>query len=379
MSEKINQNGDSQEPEESPKQPKDLSQLLGNRPQDLSQLLGNQNLNDLLSEQNLQAMNIKPADLNAMIQSMMGSFPATAQAYPGDDEDYDDDEDEESDEDYDDDEDDDEDYDDDEDEEATSQQSAYQMAQSLMSSPLFSQVSALMGGPKLTEIERLYNQGKTYQANGMLDEAADTFLDVIDANPEHFGAYIGMGQVLLTLDRPEDAISFLAKAIELQPQDPSGYLYLGYAHYALREYEACVADFGRAAALEPQNNLSANNYGFAQFLTKRLDEAAQTFVRAGDAGSERAYYNLGMIYLLKDQEKKAWDAYQEGFDLDPYGSQIEDHLRDLSHAYELYPEKSALLDQAVEKLQLRLAELQGDYDEDEADPDYDDEADDGED
>lgn len=372
MSEKINQNGNGQQPEKLPEQLPNAQNL------DINQVLGNQNLSDLLSEQNLQALNIKPGDLNSLIQSMMANHPM---AGPSDDEDYDDEDSEGDDEDYDDEDyadDDDEEYDDEEDEDdsATNQQSAYQLAQSLMSSPLFSQVQALMGGPKLTETERLYNQGKMYQANGMLDEAADTFLDVIDADPEHFRAYIGMGQVLLMLDRPSDAISFLEKAVELNDQDPESFIYLGYAYYALKDYEQCMQNFGKSAALEPQNNLAANNYGFSQFLTKRLDDAEKTFIKAGDAGSERAYYNLGMIYLLKDQEKKAWEAYQEGFDLDPYGSQIEDHLRDLRHAYELYPDKSTVLDQAVEKLQLRLAELQGD-DEDE-DPEYDDEADDGE-
>ena len=326
--------------------------------------LNSLDLNTLMQQQGL-----KTADIEAMMRQMMGSYPLTVTAdgqvdgmveAEDDDAEYDEDEDEAG--------------------EAqkggvASQQNVYQLAESLLSSPLMSQFSALMGGPKMNEAERRFNQGKAFQAGGMLDEAAEAYLDVIDLDHDHFRAHVAMGQVLLTMDRPTDAIPFLQQATELDPQDPGAPLYLGYAYYGLEQYEQCVAAFEQAVELEPYNHLALNNLGFSQFLTDRLAAAEQTFVRAGDQGSDRAYYNLGMVRLLQDKPDAAWEAYTEAAELDPNGAQIEDHLGDLQKAYQQYPDHAVLLDQAVEKLQARLADEEyadnGEYEDD-----YDDEADD---
>ncbi len=329
-------------------------------------------LNSLDLNALMQQQGIKTSDIEAMMRQMMSSYPQMTngqmEVLAADDENED--------EEY---------YDEDEDEDAeegetqvggkTSQQDVYQLAESLLSSPLMSQFSTLMGGPKMNEAERRFNQGKMLQGGGMLDEAAEAYLDVIDLDPDHLGAHVAMGQVLLTMDKPLDAIPFLQQATELDPQDPGAPLYLGYAYYGLEQYEQCVAAFEQAVVLDPYNHLSLNNLGFSQFLTRRLAAAEQTFVRAGDQGSDRANYNLGMVRLLQDKPDAAWEAYDEAAELDPNGAQIEDHLADLQKAYQQYPDHAVLLDRAVEKLQARLA------DEDYADngeyaDDYDDEADD---
>ena len=326
-------------------------------------------LNSLDLNALMQQQGLKTSDIEAMMRQMMSSYPLAANGQPNvladdDEEEY-----------YDE-----ADLEDTEDGETqvggnTSQQDVYKLAESLLSSPLMSQFSTLMGGPKMNEAERRFNQGKMLQGGGMLDEAAEAYLDVIDLDPDHFGAHVAIGQVLLTMDKPTDAIPFLQQATELDPQDPSAPLYLGYAYYGLRQYEQCVAAFEKAVELDPYNHLALNNLGFSQFLTNRLAAAEQTFVRAGDQGSDRANYNLGMVRLLQDKPEAAWEAYDEAAELDPNGAQIEDHLEDLQKAYQQYPDHATLLDGAVEKLQARLADEEyadnGEYEDD-----YDDEADD---
>jgi Flp pilus assembly protein TadD len=172
------------------------------------------------------------------------------------------------------------------------------------------------------------------------------------------------------MDKPTDAIPFLTQALDLDPQDASAPLYLGYAYYALNEYAECVTYFGKVVELDPYNQLALNNLGYAYYLNGQLAEAEKIFIQGGDAGSERSYYNLGMVRLLQGNEAKAWEAYEEATELDPRGSQISDHLQDLEKAKELHPEQAAILSQAAEKLEAHLTEY----------PDetgYDDEADDG--
>lgn len=243
----------------------------------------------------------------------------------------------------------------------------YALAQQLASSPLFAQVQAMLGGN--TSIEGRMNTARLHQVSGDLEAAAETYLDIIEEEPEYQKAYISLGQTLLAMDQPERAETFLEKAIELDPEDASGYLYLGYTHYAQQDFEKCVVDFRHTVEVDPDSHLAWNNLGYAQYLCGRLDEAEKTFIKAGDVGNNRAYYNLGMVRLIQDKPEKAWEAYQDAADLDPHGSQIEDHLEDLEKAKERYPDRAALLDEAIQRLNERLGtDDDEDYEEDEDEP-----------
>lgn len=271
--------------------------------------------------------------------------------------------DEEDDEDYEDDEDD-EDYEDDE-EEYSGQLSASSFLDQLSSSPLFAQVSQMLTAG-MDPIEKAFTDARMLQASGDLEGAAQVYLDVLEENPDHFKANVALGQVLMAMDKPQEALPYLSRAVEIDPEDASGYLYLGYAHYALEQFPECIAAFQRTVELEPDNHLARNNLGFVQYLTGDLEGAAHSFTISADHGSDRAFYNLGMVRLLQGREKEGWSAYQEAFDLDPRMGQIEDHLQDLDKAAVKYPQKAALINQAIERLEERL---NGDDDEDEDDED----------
>jgi tetratricopeptide (TPR) repeat protein len=281
------------------------------------------------------------------------------EAYDEDEEDFDaefeDDDDEyDYDEEFDDDEELDEEYNE---EEIDYQQQARNLADALNNSGLMAQVAAFMGGGTAIPGETAFMRGRGMQGMGDLEAAAEAYLDAIEQNPEHFRAYVALGQVLLAMDKPDDAIPFLEKAQDLNPDDAGSYLYLGYAYYARQEFDRCVEYFGRVTELEPTHHLAFNNLGYAQFLTGDLEGAARTFIRSGDIGSDRAYYNLGMVYLLQEKEEAAWQAYQDAADLDPHGSQIEDHLEDLESARLRYPQAVSKLDEVEQRLRDQAEEL----------------------
>lgn len=256
-------------------------------------------------------------------------------------------------------------YEDGEDEDEPQGFSQEQLYSQLTSNPLFAQVQQMLTGA-MSGPDKIFTQARMMQATGDLEGAAQLYLDVIEEDPNHFKAYIALGQVLLAMDKPEEAESFLKKGIELEPDDAASYLYLGYAHYAQERYEDCIADFGKAVELDKGNALALNNLGFVQYLTGRLEDAAATFTTAGDFGSDRAYYNLGLVRLIQGKEEEGWSAYLEAFDLDPHGRQIEDHLVDVQKALLKYPDKALLLDDAITRLYSRYGDAGDDFD-DEAD------------
>jgi tetratricopeptide (TPR) repeat protein len=264
---------------------------------------------------------------------------------------------------FDEDEDDDDEEDEDEDDDNDGQFLQDQLINQLTSNPLFAQVQQLLTGTMVGP-EKTFTEARMLQATGDLEGAAQLYLDVIEEDPNHFKAHVALAQVLLAIDKPQEAETFLQKAISLDPEDASSYLYLGYAHYAQERFEDCVEDFKKAVALDKTNALALNNLGFVQYLTGRLDEAAETFTLAGDFGSDRAYYNLGLVRLLQGREAEGWSAYLEAFDLDPQGRQIEDHLTDVQKALAAHPDKALLLDDAITRLYSRYGDAGEIYDED---------------
>jgi len=242
------------------------------------------------------------------------------------------------------------------------QAQARNLASMLSGEGLMGQLSALMGGGKITGSQANYAKGQALQATGDLEGAAEAYLDVIEEDDQNLKAYVALGQVLLAMDNPDQAITFLERAKDLDPDDAGSYLYLGYAYYAKEEFDKCVENFAVVAELEPMHHLAWNNLGFAQYLNKDYEGAIQSFSRAGDIGSERAYYNLGMVRLVQGKEKEGWQSYEDAEELDPHGNQIEEHLPDLYSAVELHPEAAPLLNTSIERLLERAEELGLDLD-----------------
>ena len=271
-----------------------------------------------------------------------------------DDEDEDDFEDEDED-DFDDEDEDDFDDEDEDDKESQGAQASLGLNQfynQITSNPLFAQASQMIGGLRPTD--QAFAQARLLQADGDFEGAAQIYLDVIEQQPDHYAAHEALGQVLLAMDKPDEAETFLLRATEIEPANPNGYLFIGYAYYAQELYDRCIVAFQAAVDLSNQNHMAANNLGYAYYLTGDLDNAAHTFAEAGDWGSNRAFYNLGMVYLLQGREKEAAAAYVEAYDLDPKGQQIEDHIGDLQTALQKYPDKANLLNRQITELQAQL-------------------------
>jgi tetratricopeptide (TPR) repeat protein len=218
----------------------------------------------------------------------------------------------------------------------------------LMTSPMFAQVQQLFGG--MSGIEQQFTQAQMKMATGDPQGAAEIYLDMLDEEPDNYRANESLGQALMMLDKPDQAEIYLKKATEIEPETASAYLYLGYAYFYQEKYPECISALEKCTELDPSSHISMNNLGFAYYLNNELDKAAQTFARAGDLGSERAYYNLGMVMLLLDDEETAAQAYDEALALDPDARQVQDHINDLAKAIAAFPDRAEALQAQIEEL-----------------------------
>lgn len=163
---------------------------------------------------------------------------------------------------------------------------------------------------------------KKYLSNGMelaergeFREAALSFCHAIKLNPEYPEAYQRLGEVLMPLERWDDAQASFCKAIELKPHYPEAYNQLGVVlkqkNY-LVEAEAC---YRQAVAQNPDYAEAFHNLGNCLKLTNRLDEAEAAYSRALELRADlyQSKFSLATLYLLRGQYQAGWKLYETRF------------------------------------------------------------------
>ncbi len=102
--------------------------------------------------------------------------------------------------------------------------------------------------------------------------------------------YRGMGIALISLGRPEEAVTALQRAIEMSPQDGENHQLLGNAYAMLKQHEKAKASYESAVRLQPRNVFS--HYGLAMACANLgLEEESQ---RSLDQYHKLAAENMSM-------------------------------------------------------------------------------------
>jgi Flp pilus assembly protein TadD len=98
---------------------------------------------------------------------------------------------------------------------------------------------------------------------------------------------------------PEEALSFIRKAIEKQPQNGAFMDSLGWGHYRLGQYQQAVLYLERAVMLEPQDPVITDHLGDAYAKRGRVREARYQWERALNFGPDDAL-KLQILSKLDD-------------------------------------------------------------------------------
>ncbi len=84
---------------------------------------------------------------------------------------------------------------------------------------------------------------------GRIPEAQRAYVDVLNLDPEHFGALTNMGSMLHNAGNREVARAFYTKAVVHHPGDPMGHLNLGNALVEDGEDDAALVHYNEALRL----------------------------------------------------------------------------------------------------------------------------------
>jgi len=79
--------------------------------------------------------------------------------------------------------------------------------------------------------------GKAYRAKGELERALKAFLRTIELSPDHLGAFIEAGRVLMSMGRPGHAMRMAKEILAHRNDDPDALLLAGTAFFQTGDYE----------------------------------------------------------------------------------------------------------------------------------------------
>jgi Flp pilus assembly protein TadD len=193
--------------------------------------------------------------------------------------------------------------------------------------------------------EALENAIAHHQA-GRLEEAAESYRQVLAVAPDQARAWHLLGLVARQWGELDLAVQYIGRAVELAPDYAEAHCNLGdswqqcgdwvraeecfrravdlkpefvEAHYNLGNalelvgrLEEAVESYRRALALRPQFANAQNNLGHALYRQAQFDEAGECFRRAIeiDPNHAEAHGNLSHLLLLKGDFEPGWREYE---------------------------------------------------------------------
>jgi tetratricopeptide (TPR) repeat protein len=145
------------------------------------------------------------------------------------------------------------------------------------------------------------------------------FQAAIERNPQDTDSLSNLGQVLVRMNRPADAIPYLERAVTLAPDRWAYQFNLPRAQGLVGRMAESIQGYRRAQELFPDDYVTTFNLGLA--LHKTGDEAAAVTeyqkainLQPDDASFRKA---LGLSYERLQKRAEAAAAYQEYLRLSP--------------------------------------------------------------
>lgn len=150
-----------------------------------------------------------------------------------------------------------------------------------------------------------YYLGLTYlldEGQSKLSEALDEFKIELAANPDEYFANYYLGIVYIFQRKWDLAVSFFQRASTIQPHNPDPYFQLGQAYQELDKHEQAIEVLNKAIALNPF--LAHNKYQ----VTTAHHRLAQSLLKTGqtDAGQKE-------LQLASDLKTEAFKMEQESY------------------------------------------------------------------
>ncbi len=147
--------------------------------------------------------------------------------------------------------------------------------------------------------------GKTLQAQGLLDEAVSAYSKAVNRATDQADPYRLRGNAFKELGDYPAALADYSRALELAP-DAYWFNRRGLAYEETKQFELAAADYARAIELAPSWAIAYNNRGFIKLNLKDYTGAKADFEKAIslDPSVPTPYVNLAGTYWLSKKDRK---------------------------------------------------------------------------
>ncbi len=164
-----------------------------------------------------------------------------------------------------------------------------------------------------------FTYGVAMFQHGYLDQAAESFAQVVAARPDNAEAYYNLGTLNLRRNRPADARQYLQKTLQLKPNYPEAWNNLGMLAGQQGQMAEAVTSFQQALALRPAYATALLNLGNAYRRQRNYPAAEDALKRALQLQPDdpEASYSLGMLYAQGNKPAPAAEFLNRAIALRP--------------------------------------------------------------
>jgi superkiller protein 3 len=141
-------------------------------------------------------------------------------------------------------------------------------------------------------------------------------------------AYNGLGAILQSRGRIDEAIAQYQKAIAIDPRYAEARFNLALALYARERVDEAIAQLQQAVEIQPDFAEAQGGLGAALVRRGRLDEAIAHYRKALeiDPDSAIAHANLGNVFLNQGRPDKALEHFRKIVELSPESAGARNNL-----------------------------------------------------
>ena len=130
------------------------------------------------------------------------------------------------------------------------------------------------------EADALFSGATALHQAGRIAEAAPLYRQILDLQPEHFGALHMLSLCEFGARRLVEAEQLINQALQIDPRSADAHSNLGIILFQMDRYEEARAAYRRAIALKPRYAVAFNNLGNACKELGLLDEALESYDKA---------------------------------------------------------------------------------------------------
>lgn len=152
-----------------------------------------------------------------------------------------------------------------------------------------------------------FTYGVALYQHGFLDQAAESFHQVIANKPDNADAYYNLGTLDLHRNRLDEAKEYLLKTVELRPAFAEAWNNLGMLAAQQGNNDEAIHDFQQSISLRPNYFTAHLNLGNVYRRQRVLDKAQESLARALSIRPDdpEILYSFGMLLIQENDFERA--------------------------------------------------------------------------